>query len=95
MPERQSYVADEKCFAKSLQNQKAEKRRNCRMPKLSECSKEVQIAYEKYMRGEISGMEIQPSIFIKISQIIEEELEERMRDYRELEKLVIKHELGK
>ncbi len=38
------------------------------MPKISECSKEVQIAYEKYKRGEITAMEMEPWIFIKIIQ---------------------------
>lgn len=64
------------------------------MPKISECSKEVQIAYEKYKRGEITAMEMEPWILVKIHQILDEELEEMMRDYNELVQLVIKHELG-
>lgn len=64
------------------------------MPKISECSKEVQIAYEKYKRGEITAMEMEPWILVKIHQILDEELEEMMRDYNELVKLVIEHELG-
>lgn len=64
------------------------------MPKISECSKEVQIAYEKYKRGEITAMEMEPWLLVKIHHILTEELEEKMRDYNELLKMVREHDLG-
>lgn len=55
---------------------------------------DIRKIYELYKQDKIDFSTVSGSTLIKIYQMLDEELEEKIRDYSELEKMIREHELG-
>ena len=79
-----------KLFCEEYAEQNAENGKKSRMTNEDDIRK----IYELYKQDKIDFSTVSGSTLIKIYQMLDEELEEKIRDYSELEKMIREHELG-